>query len=516
MPLTLQHIRTARRALFAALPAAVLTAFLSAPLTGQVAPVVFDRLAGEWQGEGTLMGRNARFDMRWQRRDSFAFLSFTNTFVDSAGAVTPVLSAGAVYRVATERPEGVWLDSRGVRIEIRWSATDSMLVADWSSPDESGRTTYRVVSGDTVGVVDMVMRDGALRMFATALYRRAPAGDPSIAPAVYTYLDSALTVMQRNVLGGDTVDWRAFRDTVYAWAAGAEEPADSYAAIRRALRALNPHSFLQLSEAQTARERERRAPLADSLNARTEEQPVISPFSERRTPEGQLDTNGDRVIGRIAIPAFGGSHLTAFADSIETLVRTLHAREACGWIVDLRGNGGGNMWPMLAGIGPLLGGEVVGYFKGPRGETTGTWFYRDGVSGIETPAGEIHDIARVSAEPFRIVGTPPVAVLFDRGTGSSGEAVAIAFIGRPATRSFGVPSYGFTTANDGFLLPDTANMVLTVGVNADRNGLAYPTTLVPDVRIAIAPGDSLPASPPRIDPQIDAALDWLVRQPGCR
>jgi C-terminal processing protease CtpA/Prc len=29
-----------------------------------------------------------------------------------------------------------------------------------------------------------------------------------------------------------------------------------------------------------------------------------------------------------------------------------------GWIVDLRNNGGGNMWPMLTGIGSILGEGV--------------------------------------------------------------------------------------------------------------------------------------------------------------
>ncbi|MEU3854069.1 S41 family peptidase [Streptomyces sp. NPDC029554] len=35
---------------------------------------------------------------------------------------------------------------------------------------------------------------------------------------------------------------------------------------------------------------------------------------------------------------------------------------ACGWVIDLRRNHGGNMWPMLAVVGPILGdgdGRVV-------------------------------------------------------------------------------------------------------------------------------------------------------------
>jgi hypothetical protein len=44
--------------------------------------------------------------------------------------------------------------------------------------------------------------------------------------------------------------------------------------------------------------------------------------------------------------------------------------------------------------------------------------------------------------------TPKVAVLIDRRTGSSGEAIAIAFRGRPETRFFGDHTEGASIAND--------------------------------------------------------------------
>ncbi len=216
-------------------------------------------------------------------------------------------------------------------------------------------------------------------------------------------------------------------------------------------------------------------------------------------------------------PSFGGSRLTEFADRIEGYVRELDEAGACGWIVDLRGNGGGNMWPMLAGIGSVLGQGDIGQFHGPDG-LEGTWFYREGASGIVAPDGEVITTARVSGEPYRLGGSPPVAVMFDGGTGSSGEATAIAFLGRPNVRTFGMPSFGFTTANDGYRLPDGANMVLTVGVDADRNGVAYYDRLEPDERVTIVPGNTIPESAPPSDqdPQIRAALAWLAEQQACR
>lgn len=337
---------------------------------------------------------------------------------------------------------------------------------------------------------------------------------PAPAEPARVYLDSALVIMRANVLGGDTVDWVAFRAELFRRAAGAEIPVDTYAAIRWALRALNPHSFLQISEELEASERARRPPSEQDAAKTSSEREVYSPFSGRRRPEGELHDFAGRRVGRIVVPAFGGRHVSAFADGIADGVRSMDSAGACGWIVDLRGNGGGNMWPMLAGLGALLEDGQVGEFHGPMG-VTGTWFERNGAAGIVQPDGEVIEIARIGGEPYRLAGLAPVAVLFDRGTGSSGEAVAIAFIGRPRTRSFGVPSYGYTTANDGFRLPDSANIVLTVGVGADRNGRPYPTALIPDERVPIVPGDSVPASPPREDPQLRAALEWVVRQEGC-
>ena len=49
---------------------------------------------------------------------------------------------------------------------------------------------------------------------------------------------------------------------------------------------------------------------------------------------------------------------------------------ACGWIVDLRSNGGGNLYPMLAALAPLLGpGPLLGYRD--RHGRTDSWVIDD-------------------------------------------------------------------------------------------------------------------------------------------
>lgn len=80
-------------------------------------------------------------------------------------------------------------------------------------------------------------------------------------------------------------------------------------------------------------------------------------------------------------------------------------------------------------------------------------------------------------------GSPPVAVLIDRETGSSAEGIAIAFRTRPDTRFFGELTYGAATATFPYKLSDGAQIYLVIGTMVDRNGHEYPDGIVPDQEI---------------------------------
>jgi len=104
-----------------------------------------------------------------------------------------------------------------------------------------------------------------------------------------------------------------------------------------------------------------------------------------------------------------------------------------------------------------------------------------------------------------IAGIPKVAVLIDRSTGSSGEAIAIAFRGRAHTRFFGEHTEGVSKVNETFPLSDGATFWLTVGVQADRHGKQYPDGISPDVTLPRAKETISPS----LDPVVEAAEDWL-------
>jgi carboxyl-terminal processing protease len=211
-------------------------------------------------------------------------------------------------------------------------------------------------------------------------------------------------------------------------------------------------------------------------------------------PAGASDPALPPTIGYVRVGSFSstGAASTEFASAIQSRISAADRDGLAGWIVDLRGNGGGNMWPMIAGLGPVLGEGVLGYFIDPTGFEV-VWHYLDGVSSSGgTP------IERVPT-PYRLRREQPnVAVLPDNAVASSGEATVIAFRARPNTRLFGRPTCGVSTANSSFPMPNGAILNLTVAVMADRTKTRYGDSVVPD-EVVSDPAET-----------VNRAVSWLL------
>ena len=346
----------------------------------------------------------------------------------------------------------------------------------------------------------------------------APQQSASVAPSpeATAYLDAAFAILQANFLHRDSVDWPALRQETLRQAGHAQTSVDTYPALRYALARLGDHhSYLQLTPALTAAETARKPALVDpsAMPAPLVHKPTFpfpSPFRTRRVPEGAMVVGSPAPVGQVVVPLFSSgdrAEIDAFATSLQTILRTLLAAHSCGWVVDIRGNGGGNIWPMKAGLGPLLGS---GHFKAAidhAGVTT-DWFYDNGAAGERS--GTIDEIYAQASTPLVIPGIPPVAVLIDRDTGSSGEGVAIAFRGRPNTRFFGETTFGAATSTFPYPLSDGAQIYLVTAVMIDRDSNEYPAGLSPDVEILSEVTIST------TDPVLQTAARWASTQPGCR
>lgn len=300
----------------------------------------------------------------------------------------------------------------------------------------------------------------------------AQVSSDEIAPEALEYLDAALELMETRSINRASVDWEEMRKDAYANAAGATTTWDTYPAITAALVALGTdHSFLR--------------PPLEYLVSRLGLPPEVADLEAPEPPEPE----GQVIEGRIAhlrIPAFSGPDPDAFAAAILAHLQAMDEAGVCGWIVDLRGNGGGNMWPMLQGIAPVLGEGVPGYFRYPTGRRD-PW-------PIESPEDGLYSLSRPN---------PPAAVLHDGRTASSGEAVVVAFRGRAGARSFGQGTAGLSTSNQTIELSDGAVMLLTTAVFEDRNGAVYGGVIEPDELVAE-------------EATLAAALAWLGTTEECR
>ena len=326
------------------------------------------------------------------------------------------------------------------------------------------------------------------------------------APAdAQAYLESALQIMQENFVHRDKIDWAQIRRAAIDAARGAQKPEDTYDAIRAALAQLGDrHSFLQLTPALARAEGQRRTPQGRPATAVS---PTPSPYANR-TVEGSVITERNRRIARIVVPSFSGSDGNAFASSLQNLIAQLAAQNPCGWVVDLRGNGGGNMWPMLAGAGPILGEGVVGGFINYSGRKT-NWYYERGQVGSRRDGVADTVTLTLTQPPVVLSGRPPVAVLIDRGTGSSGEAIAVVFRGRPDTRFFGEQTYGVANSTFPFPLSDGAQLYMVVAVDVDRAGIEYDNGISPDQAVGAE------AVSQEEDPGLKIAAKWLLERQSC-
>ncbi|NAS31883.1 peptidase S41 [Flavobacteriaceae bacterium R38] len=268
------------------------------------------------------------------------------------------------------------------------------------------------------------------------------------------YLNRIIDVMEVNSINRNTIDWLTFRSRVIEAAEGATSRDELDTAITLALTLLgdNHSSYIKSDGTSLIGERD--------LDCSTQPARTIS-----------LDN-----IGYIKVTAFSGNRLQAdqYATNLQNAIKNQDTPDLIGWIVDLRNNSGGNMWPMIAGTGPILGEGTAGAFVFP-GRNDQNWGYFDG-AGVNGG----NELAKVSGPYTLINPNSKVAVLTNRRTASSGEAVTVAFRGKFNTRSFGEATCGVSTSNRLFDLGENTFLNLTTLYFADRNGNVYDNGIVPD------------------------------------
>lgn len=284
------------------------------------------------------------------------------------------------------------------------------------------------------------------------------------------YMKQALNIMERHSINRKSIPWKDFRGKVMARAKGDRTLDDSHNTLKYAIEMLGDrHSFFATPE--------QREPYFGSG--------AQLPAIDHRVIDG--------TIAYVLVPSFVGndSLCALFSSQLQAVVRAYDRQHISDWIVDLRANQGGNMWPMMLGIAPLLKEGVHGFFVDPDSVYL-SWRYLNGaVFEGEKKYQQIKDPYKLQSSNARI------AILIGNRTGSSGEAIAVCFKGLGNTRFFGDHTAGAVTSNNVFALKDGTELYLTVSRFCDRNKHIYNRFIQPDELI------------PDEASVIDVAVRWL-------
>ncbi len=337
---------------------------------------------------------------------------------------------------------------------------------------------------------------------ATALVpARAPAEPPAGFPT-----DTLLATLRSRAVHRQRVDWDAAAAELRARVAAATDDESCARSVVTLFERMDDvHSVLT----HAGRSYSHYDELVDSVRAR-----LLPMLDREREQAGRVESSwltGDHAYVRVpSMEAWTPEQVQALTQQLYTQVNRLAAQRPRGWLIDLRLNGGGNLYPMLAGLAPVLGMGVMGGTVDADGREVQSWvlkpdglYWRD-ASGDRRFAA-LDPVVRARRVPL------PVAVLVGPVTRSSGQALAMAFRGRARAVLIGEPTArGYTTVTAPFVLGERTTLLLAVGSMRDRRGDVHEAELLPD--LSVYGGDDFES--PLQDRKVRAALEWLRHEGG--
>ncbi len=312
-------------------------------------------------------------------------------------------------------------------------------------------------------------------------------------------VDSVYTFIKYNSVHRLEVDWQPIDSAFAANIKSASTLDDTMKCYVDVLRALNDvHSQIFLNGQYYGHY----PTFDDSVLARLK---PLNDLANRETNH-VTDTILKGQFAYVRVPGmqpWSGQAIDALAIELHENLKALAHKHPKGFIVDLRLNSGGNLYPMLTGLRSLLGTGIIGYETTPDDSIARVWEMQGGnfvIQGYHTTS--LAEDSTINLESV------PVAILIGPVTKSSGSATAIAFKGRPRTTFIGESTAdGYTTSNGYFQFAPNLMMNFATTFVADRKMTIYRRIVYPDTTVIL--GDNFKDLAG--DAKIKAAMEWLGR-----
>ncbi|WP_171037001.1 S41 family peptidase [Maribacter algarum] len=305
-------------------------------------------------------------------------------------------------------------------------------------------------------------------------------------------LDKIIEHAENNSLYRKNVDWTSLKNEMYALAKDADSVPQLKPVLDLMLKKMNDshgrvfHKNQYLSY-YTGEKKEHRK----NMNSETYNE--IQSIQVYKFKATYLEDN----IGYVRIIGLPVGDNQKMSNDIQNAVCELVEKGAKKWIIDLRFNGGGNMFPMVEGIAPIIGDGIVGGTKGATEDESSIWQIKDG--------DFYYDEQNVAIEnKCPITEVQKIAVLTSVYTASSGEALAVILKHRPKTRFFGNKTLGMTTATDYTQIDSLTAMMISVSYYKDRESNVYRDYVDVDEVVTFKPETAL-----NKDEGVNQAIEWL-------
>ncbi|RFZ84362.1 hypothetical protein DYU05_01675 [Mucilaginibacter terrenus] len=307
-------------------------------------------------------------------------------------------------------------------------------------------------------------------------------------------IDSTLHYARQNALAGNKVNWAAITDSVKSRGENAKNIEEAMPALQVLFKMLGDFHGGAYYKGKNYKWVANRPHVDYKL--------YTDILTRIRSGSVQISSKiVENGYGYLVIPANNPTkpgESDSIARQIQLSLTNLKPAKLNGLIIDLRTNTGGDMYPMITGVGNLFTAGKLGAFIYPGNKPEDEWhiagnaFFMSGKQAMSIPS-----YSKVNPKIKIVLLTSPF-------TASSAEALLISFKGQKNVRIIGEVTGGYTTANDSFSYLGV-QVLMATSVEADRNGVIYYENIVPDELIVT--GDNLDDL--STDKKVQAALKWL-------
>lgn len=270
--------------------------------------------------------------------------------------------------------------------------------------------------------------------------------------SINVYVTAALNIMKEKSVNKSKVNWTEIYNNTLKEASKAKTIKETYPVLKNALSALeDAHSNFYPEDVVKI--------YTLGYEATGQEFPII---------KGELLKNKYAYISLPNIGSFNNDDWNLYINTFYSKVNELQKHNPKGWIIDLRDNFGGMLYPMYAAVAPFLDSKNVVGTKDAEGK----------IDYFNYKSGKFYEGAKATQQ-FQLkekepkIAKKPIAVLVNKVTGSSGEFITAAFVDQKNVKIIGVNTQGLTSGNQEYKLSDGSFLVLTIGNIVDRTGKEY-------------------------------------------